>query len=104
MSEANKVPRRINISPPFAFGVDGPQALILVASLMILGLLVTKLTSGALQIVIGWISVMAIIGVEYLLLRLSNEMTRGLFGHLVRYAFIEGRRPKRFCGKMKNAL
>ena len=100
-SDEHKVPRKIKTPPPFAFGLDGVQAMILVTNIFILGLTVTKLP-GFLGPILGWISVILISFSLWILFRINNTMDKSMVKHVCLYMIRKMRYPKKYSGNPRH--
>jgi hypothetical protein len=99
MSAENKVPRKINIPPPFAAGLNGVQAIVLALSILVLGQLASMFSHSVVSGIISWGLMLFAIATEFILFRVANAVRRAAIKHTLLYVLEHFRRPKRFTGR-----
>ena len=97
MSKLNKVPRGINIQPPFAWGLNGNQFIFMTALFLLLGII--AMAAEKKFFITAWLSNFTIMGIAYLLCRISNAFRRATIKHIIYYFFRKIRVPKRYTGR-----
>lgn len=97
MPEIHKVPKRINLQPHFAFGLDGLQALSIVLVVIVLGLIASKLNSIT-SVILAWLGIISIAFTMFVLFRITNTCSKSLIRHTLEYIWFRLRRPRRYTG------